>query len=177
MTDEPAPYPEPEGERVLLDLTLVPHRSLSQHGLAIVMVLISVVSFVTGLVFYLIGAWPVVGFLGLDVLLIYIALRVNLSRARAREILRLTDSSLRIERITPRGSRYGIELQPYWLSVQMDDPPQHHSQVWLRSHGRSVAVGAFLGPEERIVLADKLRDALKRLREPYAERPSTSAML
>jgi uncharacterized membrane protein len=165
-------------ERVLLDLTLAPHRSLDQRGLTIVMALISLVSFGAGLVFFLIGAWPVVGFLGLDVALIYVALKVNLNRARASETLRLTDSALVIERVSHRGQRRALTLQPYWLNVHLDDPPEHHSHVWLRSHGRSVAVGMFLPPDERVVLADRLREALRRLREPavYSDRPSTSAI-
>ncbi len=175
MTDAPT-SPPATPERILLDLTLVPHRSLTQRGLFIVMMLLSGVSFVAGIVFFLIGAWPVIGFFGLDVLLIYIALKVNLKRARACEMLLLTDTAFTIERVSHHGKRRKITLQPYWLRVDLDDPPEHHSQVWLRSHGRQVAVGTFLSPDERVVLAELLKDALKRLREPYGVSPSTSTI-
>jgi uncharacterized membrane protein len=129
------------------------------------MAVISTISFAAGLTFYLIGAWPVVGFLGLDVLLIYIALRANLNHARAKEHLRLTDGAMVIKRTSHRGVAHSVSLQPYWLNVQMDDPAEH-SKVWLTSHGRRVAVGSFLGPMQRLILAGELRQALAKMREP-----------
>ncbi len=151
--------------QVHLDTVLTPHRSLGQRGLVIIMAVVSTVSFAAGLTFYLIGAWPVVGFLGLDVLLVYIALRANLRHARARERLRLTDEAMVIERTSHRGVSRSVSLQPYWLRVHMDDPVEH-SQVWLTSHGRRVAVGSFLGPVQRLILAGELRRALAKMREP-----------
>jgi uncharacterized membrane protein len=154
-----------EDERVHYDTVLTPHRSLGQRGLVIIMAVVSAVSFAAGLTFYLIGAWPVVGFLGLDVLLVYIALRANLRHAQARERLRLTDEAMVIERTSHRGVAHSVSLQPYWLNVQMDEPVEY-SQVWLTSHGRRVAVGSFLGPVQRLILAGELRQALAKMREP-----------
>ena len=54
---------------------LTPHRSLSPTGFLIFMAVLGGISFVTGMVFLLAGAWPVFGFLGLDVLLVYWAFR------------------------------------------------------------------------------------------------------
>lgn len=166
MEASPEPSPPLDAERLLLDTVLVPHRSLNERGLTGVMIAVSVVSFGAGLAFYLMGAWPVVGFLGLDVLLIYIGLRINLNRARAREALRLTDRVLTIDRVSPEGAVRRTELQPYWLRVDLADPVEHDSKVWLSSHGRSVSVGNFLAPSQRASLATALRDALRRLKEP-----------
>jgi uncharacterized membrane protein len=151
---------------VLFDALLMPHRSLPPLGFTILMGAISLVSFGAGLTFYLIGAWPIVGFLGLDVLLVYVAFRVSFRRMRAFETLRLTEQVLVFERVNPTGVRRRWTFQPYWLRIEFDDPPQHGSQLRLRSHGRAVTVGAFLAPPERQNLAAALRAALHKLKNP-----------
>ena len=151
---------------VLFDALLMPHRSLPPLGFAILMAAISLVSFGAGLTFYLIGAWPIVGFFGLDVLLVYVAFRVSFRRMRAFETLRLTEQILVFERVTPAGVRRRWTFQPYWLRIEFDDPPQHGSQLRLRSHGRAVTVGAFLALPERQDLAAALRAALHQLKNP-----------
>jgi len=156
----------PLDDPVLFDALLMPHRSLPPFGFGLLMAAISAVSFVAGLTFYLIGAWPIVGFLGLDVLLVYVAFRVSFRRMRAFETLRLTERVLVFERVNPAGERRRWTFQPYWLRVEFDDPPQHGSQLRLRSHGRAVTIGAFLAPPERQDLAAALRTALHKLRNP-----------
>ena len=173
MTDDtPQPAPagdtseQPASDAVLFDAVLLPHRSLSPFGFTLLMSLIACVSFGAGLTFYLIGAWPVIGFMGLDVLLVYIAFRVSFRRARAYETVRLTETALTIVRVTPKGRRRSIKLQPYWLRVEFEDPDNQHGQLWLTSHGKGIIIGRFLHPEQRRNLARDLRAALERLRNP-----------
>lgn len=171
-TDQPPPAatgdtPEPPpAEQVLFDAVLLPHRSLGPVGFGVLMGLITTVSFGAGLTFYLIGAWPVVGFMGLDVLLVYVAFRVSFRRARAYETVRLTESALTVVRVSPNGRRRSIRLQPYWLRVEFEDPENQHGQLWLTSHGKGIIVGRFLHPEQRRNLARDLRAALAKLRNP-----------
>lgn len=153
-----------EPSPTLFDAVLSPHRSLSPQGFLVLMAAICAVSFTGGLFFYLAGAWPVVGFLGLDVLLIYLAFKINYRHARTYETLRLTPGHLLVERISHRGKVARWSFQPAWLQVLMDDPPAHHSQLILRSHGRNLVIGAFLTPDERLDLAKALRSALGGLR-------------
>jgi uncharacterized membrane protein len=155
---------------VLFDALLMPHRSLPPLGFALLMTAISVVSFGAGLTFYLIGAWPVVGFMGLDVLLVYIAFQVSFRRMRAFETLRLTEQILVFERVNPAGVRRRWTFQPYWLRVEFDNPPEHGSQLRLRSHGRAITIGAFLAMPERQDLATALRAALDKLKNRVFER-------
>jgi uncharacterized membrane protein len=168
----PAAAPSPADDRpagdeaVVFDALLMPNRSLPPLGFALLMGAISLVSFGAGLTFYLIGAWPVVGFFGLDVLLVYVAFKVSFRRLRAFETLRLTEAALVFERVNPAGARRRWTFQPYWLNVEFDDPPHHGSQLRLRSHGRSVTIGAFLAPLERENLATALRQALNRVKNP-----------
>ena len=60
-----------------LNLTIFPHRSLSKKGFKILMIIITFICLSGGIVFWLIGAWPVFGFLGLDIVLIYVAFKIN----------------------------------------------------------------------------------------------------
>lgn len=180
-TDTPQPGPagtstdQPASEAVLFDAVLLPHRSLGPVGFAMLMGLIACVSFGAGLTFYLIGAWPVVGFMGVDVLLVYIAFRVSFRRAKAYETVRLTESSLTIVRVNPNGRRRSIKLQPYWLRVEFEDPDNQHGQLWLTSHGKGIIIGRFLHQEQRRSLARDLRAALERLRNPVYDESSLSA--
>ncbi len=149
---------------MLFDATLTPHRSLSPRGFVILMAVICAVSFVAGMVFFLAGAWPVVGFLGLDVLLIYVAFRINYRHGRVFETLELTRQDLVVRRVDHWGKESRWRFQPVWLQVLIDEPPAHDSQLTLRSHGRSVTIGTFLTSDERLDLAKALRRALAKLR-------------
>ncbi|MDX1711348.1 MAG: DUF2244 domain-containing protein [Rhodovibrionaceae bacterium] len=158
--------PDAAGEQVLFDAVLTPHRSLSARGFLIFMTAVGGVSFFAGLMFFLAGAWPVMGFFGLDALLIYIAFRINYRRGRMFETVRLTPHDLTVRRVDHWGKATEWRFPPNWLQVLMDDPPAHESMVTLRSHGRSLVVGAFLSPEERLDFARALSAQIERLRAP-----------
>ncbi len=159
----PADAPAP-----LLDIVLYPHRSLGPTGFLALMAVLCACSFAVGLAFYLSGAWPVVGFLGLDVLIVYAAFRLNYRAARAYETLRLTRDALEVTKVDARGNGRRVTFQPYWLAVDMDDPPRRHSRLILRSHGRRLEIGGFLTGDEKCDLARALRRALDDARRPLA---------
>lgn len=160
---------------IFFDAVLMPHRSLSPRGFLILMTLIASFGFCAGLGFFLAGAWPVVGFMGLEYLLVYIAFRVNYRRGRMFEQLVLTRDDLVVRRVNHWGEETRWRLQPYWLRVDMRDPPEHDSQLTLRTHGKSLVIGAFLSPEERLSLAHALRSALDRVRSGAAVSPRGAA--
>ena len=147
-------------DRVVFDAVLTPNRSLSPRGFVVLMCGICAISFTAGLFFFLVGAWPVVGFMGLDVLLIYLAFRINYRRGRMYETLRLTPRRLAVRRVDSWGEARQWSFQPAWLQVLMDEPPGDDSRLILRSHGRSLAIGGFLTLEERVDLARTLRAAI-----------------
>jgi uncharacterized membrane protein len=127
--------------------------------------------FLIGLVFVLNGAWPVTPFLGLDIALLVWALRANARAAKRRERILLTSDILAIERIAPNGQATRQEIAPYWLSVAHEDREGLGADLALvgpRSQDFSgrVVVGTFLSSEGRAALADALRDAFHRLRNP-----------
>lgn len=155
-----------DAERVLFDATLRPHRSLGGPGFAVLMAVFGGVSFAMGVAFLAMGAWPVFGYFGLDVLILWLAFRRNYRDGRLFERVRLTISELRVRRQAPNRPAQDWSFQPYWLGVAMDDPPRHESQVVLRSHGRRLVVGSFLTPDERLDFANALRAALAEARGP-----------
>ncbi len=146
---------------VLFDAILTPHRSLGALGFAILMAIVAAVNIGLGVSFMLQGAWPIFGFCGLDVLLFYVMFRLNYRSARMFERIRLLPDELIVERHDARGRIESWSFQPYWLRIAMADPPEHHSQLVLSSHGRSLAIGSFLTAAERFDLAQALRRALQ----------------
>jgi len=144
---------------------LKPHRSLAPRGFLLLMLGVILINTAAGVGFWLAGAWPVVGFCGLEVALLYGAFRFSYAQAAAREYLILREDALTIRTVTARGQEHSWQFQPYWLRVDCDPADEEHS-LTLRSHGRALRVGRFLSPAERWELAEALRAALARLREP-----------
>ena len=146
------------------EAVLYPNRPLGRGGFIAVMAGVSTVSAAMSAGFFLIGAWPVTGFLGLDVLLLYLAFRAVRRAGRRREHIRLDASGLHVRRVGPDGAVVDWRFEPYWVRVHMDDPPRRDSLLTLASHGRRLVIGLFLTPEERLDLARALESALRRFR-------------
>jgi uncharacterized membrane protein len=143
------------------DAVLYPSRSLSPAGFTVLMAAIVTASAAVGAGFVIVGAWPVTGFLGLDVLLLYLAFRWNYREARRAEFIRLDHEGLVVRRIEPSGRHLEWRFEPYWVRIAMDDPPRSDSQLTLSSHGTRLVIGAFLAPRERLEVASALRAALR----------------
>jgi uncharacterized membrane protein len=150
--------PEPE----LFSALLTPHRSLSRTQFTVLMTFVCVVSFAAGVVFWRIGAWPVFGFFGLDVLAIYWAFKVNFRRGNATEQISITPSELRVRRVSHRGHVSEWVLNPVW--VQLDQKVHAEfgiERLYLVSRGRRVSIASFLGADEKASFAKALTAALQ----------------
>jgi uncharacterized membrane protein len=158
-------------ENPLFEAVIVPHRSLSRRGLMILLGVIALVCTVNATVFVLIGAWPVGGFTGVELVLAAVLLRLNATSARASEMLLLTSSALRIIRTDPKGRRVEQVLAPAWLTVTLEDRPGRVPGLWLNVRGRRIEIGGSLGETEKRDLAKALDDALYRWRNPRFENP------
>jgi uncharacterized membrane protein len=150
----------------LFDAILQPNTSLEPRGFLLLMVAIASAAFVAGMIFMLLGAWPVLGFFALDVALIYLAFKANYSWARTYETVRLSENALVVERISPSGKARRWRFQPYWLKVDIDIPAKHDSQLVISSHGKRLKIGMFLTAGERVELAGALCAALDKVRRP-----------
>jgi uncharacterized membrane protein len=148
-------------EPVLFSALLTPHRSLSRTGFVVLMSFLSLVSFTAGVAFLMKGAWPVFGIFGLDVLAVYIAFKINFRRARASEEISVTPSELRVRRVSHRGHVAEWVLNPLW--VQLDQISHEEfgiERLYLVSRGRRMAIGSFLGADEKASFAKALRSGL-----------------
>jgi uncharacterized membrane protein len=153
------------GDPVLLDRTLRPSPPMPPAALTWVVVAVAAFYFVFALFFVLRGAWLITPFMGLDVALLAWAFRASLRASRCHERVLLTPSQLTVERHPVRGPASEVALNPYWVRVDMADPPEPGSRLMLWSHGKGVRVGSFLPPDEKIALAQTLKSALRRARE------------
>jgi uncharacterized membrane protein len=152
--------------RLLFQAHLKPHRSLSRRAFRRVMIGATLFSLTVSLVTFFAGAWPVFGFMGLDIALVYFALSISYRRGLVTETLELDEQMLTVERTDPRGGSRRWRLQPAWLKVELAEPILPQTPVMLRSHGESLPIGVFLHPKQRREIARDLRSALARWRRP-----------
>jgi uncharacterized membrane protein len=158
MSDTPS-------DKVLFTASVAPYRSLPPRRLPWIMLGLAGFSCCCCIGFILAGAWPVTGFFGVDIALLYLAFRLSYRSARQRENLRLTSQVLDIERVGIHGERQHWQLEPTWLRVTLEENSQGRGSLVLSSHGKTVGLGAFLNSEERRRLADELRAALRHWRD------------
>jgi uncharacterized membrane protein len=164
---------DPSNEPELFSALLTPHRSLSRAGFLALMLFVIAVSFAAGLVCVLIGAWPVFGFFGLDVLAIYWAFRINFRSGRASEEIRVTTSELRVRRISHRGHVIEFVLNPLWVKLDQKVHAEYGiEKLYLLSGGRRVSIGSFLGPDEKASFAKALLAALQAAKRGYSYTPA-----
>jgi len=153
---------DPDAQPQIFSALLTPHRSLNRTGFLAVMAFVTFVSFAAGIAFLLMGAWPVLGVFGLDVLAIYWAFRVNFRRARASEEILVTPSELRVRRISHRGHVVEFVLNPLWVRLdQISHAEYGIEKLYLVSRGRHLSIGSFLGPDEKASFAKALTAALQ----------------
>jgi len=148
-----------------MDAEIIPHRSLSKRGFRWVFGAIIVFNLITGSFFlFALHAFPVPIFLGLDVLGVFLAFRLNYSGAGQIERVQISAQEVRVLH------QYGRRARCVWTSptaftrVALDGAGEHHARVSLHLSGRSVIIGVALSPGERDELAAALERAIKQAR-------------
>lgn len=148
-------------EPTIFSAVLTPHRSLSRSGFLALMLVLGGISLATGTMFLLAGAWPVFGFCGLDLLLVYLAFQLSYRSARAYEQVTVTPSELTVRKVSHHGRISEWTLNPLWVRL---DRVVHAEfgieRLFLVSHGRRLAIAGFLGPDEKASFALALSAAL-----------------
>jgi uncharacterized membrane protein len=154
-----------ELEPTIFAATITPHRSLGNVGFLVLMIVFGGVSFLTGIAFLMMGAWPVFGFFGLDVLLLYWALRINYRHAAAYEEIKVTASALTVRKVNHRGETREWTLNPLWVRLGREATEEFGiARLFLVTRGKELTVASFLGPEEKESFADQLGQALAEAR-------------
>ncbi len=157
MTPDNDPASEPD----IFSAVITPHRSLDTQGFMILMLAIAAVSFAVGVAFMLAGAWPVFGFFGLDVALIYWAFRANYIAARAYEEVTVTSSELTVREVSQHGHQREWTLNPLWVQLDRDEDEDYGiARLFLVSRDQRLTIANFLGPQEKESFALALSAAL-----------------
>jgi uncharacterized membrane protein len=149
---------------VFLDAILRPNPPMSAGSLRVVLAVVAAANLAFAIGFLLRGAWPIAPFMGLDVALLAWALRASRLAAQAYEHIRLTSAELFVDAHPARGAAREVTLNPYWVTVHLDQPDEAPRKLTLRSHGKQLQVGSFLDPDSRLSFAGVLRNALERAR-------------
>ena len=161
---------EPELFRALLK----PHRSLGRNGFLVLMAFWSTISGAIGITFFRMGAWPVCGFLALDLIAIYWAFRINYRRARACEQISVTPSELRLRRVSQRGQVAEFVFNPLWVRLDQEAHEEFGiERLYLVSRGRRVSIASFLGAEEKASFYKALRAGIAAARRGVTYNPIT----
>lgn len=156
---------------LLFQAVIVPHRSLSPAALRRLLAAICVLCGATSVAFVLIGAWPIGGFTGIELLLAAFLFRLNARAVLGSEMVMLTPDGLRVVRTEPSGAKRALVLQPAWLTLALEDRPGRVPGLILQSRDRRVEIGRSLGEDEKRDLAAALSLALDRLRNPRFDNP------
>lgn len=144
---------------------LSPHRSLTRRQARVIIVAVAFVTTTLSIPFFVMGAWPVVGFLGLDVLALALAFAASFRSARAYEDIALTPLELRFAKVGVRGDRREWRFNPAWVRlVRREHVEFGLLRLALASRGRQVEVGRFLGADARSNFAADLSRALAQAR-------------
>lgn len=163
MTERNAP--EDMNEAPVFEALLTPHRSLGRRGFVVLMILFTGLCMVNGFVFLMAGAWPILGFCGLDVLLLFGAFWLNYRSGRAREEVSVSRTLLSIRKITPSGRITEYLFNPFWARFRV----ARHDEIGITDmlvsgEGRSTDVGSFLNPADRESFASAFSRALATVR-------------
>jgi uncharacterized membrane protein len=149
----------------LFAATLTPHRSLTPTGKRVVIGLVAALALVPGLVFYGAGAWPVVGFMGLDVLGIWAALTISMRGGKAYEVITLWPTALELKKIDAKGGEEVLNFAPNAVKFLVDrDYNERVTALWLKADTRKVPLGAFLSTDEKLSLSKVFGTALRKAR-------------
>ncbi len=161
-----APVDIHDPDACLFRTELRPHRSSTLKGVHVFMWVLAVFWVPLSVLFVVIGAWPVFPFMGVEMILLYALLRLNLRRGTEVETIAVTARELSVERVTHWGRHHRWTFQPQWLQVLVDETRGRGARLLLRSHGRSLAIGRFLTLEEKTGVANRLKQVLADLRNP-----------
>ena len=151
----------------LYSITLKPYRSLTKLGFLLMMIALCTFCFITGIIFIKIGAWPVFGFFGLDVFLVYVFFRLSFKSGEEFETINLTKKKLIIKKYKLKKIRTYI-FDANWIKIKILNPKSHTNKLQISSKNKSLIVGSFLRPDEKIVVFQNIQNALRKHNFHYA---------
>lgn len=151
--------------RPLFAATLTPNRSLGRRGLRVVIATLAVMASIPAMIFFSLGAWPIVGFLGLDVLLVWWAMSASLREGQRLEEVTLWPDQLELRQVSPGGEEQLRRFNPFYVKLVIDrDFDERTTGLHLRTRDDDIEIGAFLNTDDKTSFAKVFGTALKRAR-------------
>jgi len=158
MTEKPVDEP-------IFAARLTPYRSLGRAGYLFLMAFVGATCFISGMLFLVIGAWPVLGFFGLDILLVWLAFKLSYRSGRAWEEIAVWKHQLEFRQFSPSGKPTIHEFNPYWTRFKVDRHDEIGiTRMLLVDRKREIDVGSFLNPLDRESFAEAFGAALTKAR-------------
>ncbi len=152
---------EPTENTIYFDATLTPNRSLSPRAFTVVMAVVVAMSFIAGLSFVSMGAFPVIGFFGLDALAIWFAFRWSFRNLKQETRVRITAEQIDLMHERPGTAPRTASLPTAFTRVRLDFPGRRPSELKLAHGGQAWVIGRFLTPAERKSLKEALEKAIR----------------
>lgn len=140
---------------------LVPYRSLSINGFIFLMLFVGATCFLSGVMFLVMGAWPVFIFMALDVLVIWFAFKINYRAGRIKERVYVGRDELKVEHYDAKGRMVAHIFNPFWTRFEIS---RHEligiTDMRLKSREQTLSIGSFLNPDDRESFAHAFSNAI-----------------
>ncbi len=148
----------------IITITLWPHRSLSSSGYLYLMMGFIGLIFVLSLLFHSLGAWPVIGFLGIEIGLVWLVFRMNFNAGRNFEQISIGPEATSVEKVNWRGDTNHFNITSPWVKASCIKVSGRSDKLVLSYHSEQLEIGSFLPPGEKSTLADALNKSFERMR-------------
>lgn len=135
---------------------ITPYKSLTHRGFCYLICGLGTLGFIISTVFLLMGAWPVLGFMALDVLIVYLVFQLSFRAADNSEKIEVFLDHINICYFKGADCVNCIQLNPYWTKVQYKVQTNGRSFLRLISHGSKIEIGKFLNSRDKKELARQL---------------------
>ena len=146
----------PEQEKIFI--TLRPNRSLSWRGNVALVCSLAVLALLIGGSFAVLGAWLILPFSGLEIILLFSCLYILARRNAHQEVITFSPEQVRIE----RGISEPVQEWIYprsWSSFHVEKPDANWASpiICIRNRGDSLELGSFLNRRDKIKLINTLK--------------------
>ena len=145
-----------------IKIRLAPNRSLDSHGTKVVFAVIAF-GFLLPIIPFIgspIGTTLTI-FSGLTFYLFLTLLQKNFQQGSTFEEILISKNKIIVVHQEKNKEQMTWECNPYWTKVHLDiNNPKLKNYLTLAGKGRRIELGAFLSPDERLELRDKIQNAL-----------------
>ena len=153
-----------DSKQEIITITLWPYRSLGSRGYLYLMMGFIGLICILSLLFYSLGAWPVIGFLGIEIGLVWLVFRINYNAGRNFEQISITPEATAVEKVGWRGNKQRFNITSPWIKASCIKRDGRPDKLILKYHSEQLEIGSFLPPKEKPSLANTLNESFERMR-------------